>query len=274
MINENQLVLPEIPSVNKILRLSVSKVKTFLSCKKQYHFAYVLKLPRKDFEYHKLGRAVHLILEIFHGEYINGSLEQLNKAMSHSYKVAMKEFGHQLSEQSKKEIYDIIDKYLQYITDTQDTIKTITSVEKNFDFNITDKVVLNGMIDRIQTDNDGVIHVCDYKTTKNIKYIKNDFMQLLTYAYVIYSENPTIEKVRGSYILLRHNFEHITKEFSLDDILKIKEQYEGYAKQIESNSLWEANTTRLCAFCPFLDKCEEGMAFTTPHRNTTGKTNW
>jgi CRISPR/Cas system-associated exonuclease Cas4 (RecB family) len=110
----------------------------------------------------------------------------------------------------------------------------------------------------VQIDADGVLHVCDYKTVKNKKYLKNDFFQLLTYALVLCIEDPTITKVRGSYILLRHGCEYITKEFDLKEIMETKEKFLKYAEQIHAEQLWRANPTPLCNFCDYLTSCEDG----------------
>lgn len=257
------------------LKLSVSKTKTFTDCNKKYYFSYVLKLPKKEMDYHIFGKFVHKVLEDFHSDYINGSEELSNKVMAKVFKNAITEYKGKMTKEAEKEAYDIVDAYLKKIsTDKKGEIQVL-SVEKSFSFNISDHVILNGFIDRIQRDADGVVHVCDYKTTKNKKYLKNDFMQLLTYAYVICHEDPSIEKVRGSYILLRHNFEYITKDFSKDEIFEMKDKYEQYAKMIEEEKLWRPNTTPLCAYCDFVDSCAEGKAFVNRGKNNkNGQVSW
>lgn len=252
------------------LRLSVSKVKTFSHCQKQYKFAYINKIPQKEFSFHSFGKFLHKILEDFHTEYINGCIKPYNIIMSRCFKSARKEYN--ISQDLEKEAYDIIKLYLKKI-DKEFASTKILAVEKKFDINISNNIILNGMIDRIQLDNDNIIHVADYKTTKNKKYLKCDFLQLLTYAYVIFMENPTIEKIRGSYILLRHNFEYLTKEFLKDEILKIKEEYQDYAKKIEEELLWRPSPTRLCEYCSYLDICEEGTRLVKP-QTVHGKISW
>lgn len=255
------------------LRLSVSKTKTFLDCKAKYRFAYIEKLPRKDWDFHVFGKFVHKVLEDFHRIYIEGSNEPFSKIMTTVYKQAMTEYKAKMTPEARKEAYEMVEGYLKLISSEKESIKNVLSVEKNFDFHITDHVVLNGMIDRIQLDPDGVVHVCDYKTVKNKKYLKNDFLQLLTYAYVLYSEDPTLKKIRGSYILLRHKFEYITKEFTIDEVLKIKDKYEAYANQIEEERLWRPNPTPLCNFCDYLNKCEGGKSFLNKGSHY-GETSW
>ena len=129
------------------------------------------------------------------------------------------------------------------------------------------------MIDRIQLDDDNVIHVADYKTTKNKKYLKDDFFQLLTYAYVIITENPSIEKVRASYILLRHNFEYITKEFNQKEIITVADKYIKYTDQILNEKEFAPNPSRLCTYCDHVSICPAGKKMLAPS-NIYGEVAW
>lgn len=242
------------------LRLSVSKTKTYLECQKRYKFAYVLKLPQKDNTFTIFGKFCHKVLEDFHLAYLNGSQEQYNVVMSKAFKQALTEFV--LTPEMKKECWDIINEYLKIVTDDKKNkvSANVISCEKRFEFNLTDNIVLNGMIDRIQIDDDGIIHVGDYKTIKNKKYLKGNDLQLLTYAYyILFQEYPDAEKVRCSYILLRHNFEYVTYEFSREDVLKAKELYIGYTNDILSETEYKPTVSGLCAYCPFVNLCEEGQ---------------
>lgn len=258
------------------LRLSVSKTKTFVDCKAKFKFTYVEKLPRKDWEFHTFGKFCHKVLEEFHNAYIKfDSQLPFNVEMGKAFKVSLKEFGSKMTPEMKKDCWDIIDQYLRIVThDKKNNLSAnVLACEKNFDFVLSENLILNGMIDRIQIDADNVVHVCDYKTVKNKKYLKNDFFQLLTYAYVIISEDPSIEKVRASYILLRHDFEYITTEFTVDQILKVKDQYIDYANQMTTEKEFKPNPTVLCNFCDHLDLCPAGKtkAF---NQNVYGEIAW
>jgi ATP-dependent helicase/DNAse subunit B len=255
------------------LRLSVSKSKTFESCAKKYHFSYVLKLPRKEFSYHTFGKFVHKVLEDFHQLYLDGCDEPFNKTIGKCFKIALAEYGSKMDAEAKKEAFEIVNAYLKRITADKDSVKKVLSVEKKFDLEISPNVVLNGMIDRIQLDDDGIIHIADYKTSKSDRYLKKDLFQLLTYAYVLLQEDPTLNVIRGSYIMLRHNFKYITKDFNRDEILKVKDKYEKYAADIEAEKLWRPSPTILCSYCEFLDSCDSGSKFVKPQQEY-GETSW
>ena len=258
------------------LRLSVSKTKCFLQCRKQFQFSYIFKFPKKDRDYHIFGKFCHKVLEDFHNAYIiNHSQKPFNIEMGIAYKTAISEYGDKMTPEMKKECWGIIDKYLQIVSsDKKNNLPAnVIACEKSFNLEVDKNIILNGMIDRIQIDADNVPHVCDYKTVKNKKYLKNDFFQLLTYAYVMLAEDPTITKVRASYILLRHDFEYITTEFAVPEILAIKHKYVEYAKQINTEKEFKPTTSKLCFFCDYLEHCDEGRQSLSPQQ-TYGEVNW
>lgn len=243
-----------------VFKLSVSKTKTFLECQARYRYAYVLKLPQKDNTFTIFGKFCHKVLEDFHLAYMNGSQEKYNITMSEAFRNALKEY--KLTPEMKKECWDIINEYLQIVTEhkKKNISANVLACEQRFEFNITDDLILNGAIDRIQMDDDGVIHVGDYKTVKNKKYLKDNELQLLTYAYyILFVAYPDAQKVRCSYILLRHNFEYITYEYSREEVAKVKDLYINYTQDILKETEWKTTVSGLCAFCPFLNQCEDGQ---------------
>ena len=266
----------KIKMTNENLRLSVSKVKTFSGCKKQFKYNYIDKLPQKERDYLITGKFAHEILEKFHNYYIEGCLLPYNIAMGDAFKSALSSYKDQLTPAMKKEVWTMIDQYLRLITDDRKNGKkfNVLNVEKRFDLKIADDINLVGAIDKIEIDGDNILHVGDYKTTKNLKYLKGDWLQLLTYAYVLLQEDPTIKKIRGSYIALRHNFEKITKEFDIKEILTVKGKFEKYAELIRAETEYAANPSPLCAYCSFLEHCEDGKAKCPMAAETFGEVKW
>lgn len=257
---DNSPFVSYITYVSDLIKLSVSKVKCFKDCKKKYNYRYNLKLPQKDWMHLALGKFLHQVLETFHLAYLNGSEKPYNIEMGVAWKTSFKEYKKNLDGEAKKEAWEIISQYLQLLYKNNNRIQdTILAVEKPFQVNIDNRIILNGAIDRIQVDtSDGVLHLADYKSTKNENYLKNDFFQLLTYAYVMLVEDPSIEKIRASYWLLRHNHQLITEVFQRDEILKVKNIYLDYIDKIEKEKDFNSNPTFLCTYCDFLEKCEDG----------------
>lgn len=259
--------------MSDLIKLSVSKSATFNSCKRKYQFAYVHKLPRKEWEYHLFGRFVHRILEIFHLAYIEGATEPYSKVMSKSFNEAMEEFKGKITQAAKDEAFEILKIYLARINANKGEVGRVTDVEKTFNLEINDQLILTGMIDRIQLDEDGVYHVLDYKTSKSKTYLKDDTLQLLTYAYIIYKDHPEITKVRVSYIMLRHSCEFLTKEFDISEILTVKDIYEKYANDIKKESEFEPSPSKLCAYCDYVNLCDKGLEVVQSKFNY-GKQGW
>ena len=261
--------------MSNLIRLSVSKSATFQSCKKKYHFTYILKLPRKEFEYHTFGRFVHRILELFHLAYINGTTENFAKTMSNSFNETFvePEFIGKINDTQKKEAFQILTTYLERLTLHRDEVKKVLSVEKIFNLEINPMLTLTGMIDRVQLDEDGIYHVLDYKTSKSKAYLKDDTLQLLTYAYVLYKEHPELKKVRVSYIMLRLNSEFLTKEFDLKEILSVQDIYEKYAQDINAEKEFPAKPTKLCSYCDHIGVCTSGQDF-IGKQFKTGEIKW
>jgi RecB family exonuclease len=257
------------------LRLSVSKTKVFSACKKQYEFIYVKKLPRIDRDYHVFGKFLHKCLEDFHLAYINGSTSPYNEILGFCFKTAKLEYGDLMTAEMLKEARAMLKEYLDIIVLKKQNNQedNVIAVEKSFSINIHKNLILNGLIDRVQIDRDGTINVGDYKTTKNKKYLVDDNFQLKTYAYALWLEDQSITKIRGSYILLRHNYEYINFEFNLDDILSVPKTYEEYYDEIIKEAEYKANPTFMCHYCDFLPLCDEGKAKVKPQL-THGEVVW
>ena len=246
-----------LPTASNVFKLSVSKSKSFNLCKKQYEFNYLLHFPKKDFSFHTTGSFCHLVLETFHQYYVDGCQLPYHISMANAWKIAWVEYKDKMTPEMKKECWGLIDQYLRLIADKKINFN-ILACEKPFSFPITDNVILNGAIDLISLDEDNVICVGDYKTTKNLKYLINDPFQLLVYALVLYTSDPTITKVRASYIALRHNYQKLPFEFNLDQILGVKQTLINYATQMQQATEFPAAPNNLCNWCSFLDHCEPG----------------
>ena len=242
------------------LKLSVSKTKCWNACKKQFQFNYILHLPKVERDYHVFGKFVHKALEEFHQLYIKGWLLPANEAMSTAFKLAKEEFASQMKPEAIKEGFDILCKYLNLVAHKPPNyMSQVISTEEAFNFELTDRIILNGFIDKVNTDDDGLVHISDYKTTKDKRYLKDDWFQLMTYAFVAMHNKPDMEKVRVSYVMLRHDFEEISKEVSREEAETVRQAYIDYARDIESADEYPANVGPLCRFCDFLEHCGPGM---------------
>jgi putative RecB family exonuclease len=264
------------PNKYEGLWLSHSKVKVFKECPSKYKFNYMDRFPKKDWEHHVFGKFLHLILENFFKKKIEGSTEQNHVLMTECFKIGVDFYKDKLLAPQKEEAKQIISKYLKLLAEKNINPPNVIGAETHFWIDIDGKVLLNGFIDREQIDSDNVLHVADYKTTKEKKYVKNDFSQLRLYAFVKCIQDPSIERVRTSYIMLRHNFEALVKEFTRDEVLSVEDDLLKCAQEIAEEKLWRPNPNNLCRFCDYLDHCPEGkksMGIKEPNFNV-GEVDW
>lgn len=257
------------------LSLSVSKVKTFKDCKAKFHFSYIEKLPKKDWDFHVFGKFLHEVLETYYKKIIAGDDRLPNIILTDSWKAAFINWKEKLNAEQVAEAKQICMEFLQTLN-SPEAKPTVLAVERPFYIDIDGKILLNGFIDRVQIDADGTLHVTDYKTTKNKKYLKNDFFQLLTYAFVMCLDDPSIKRVRGSYILLRHGFEMIVKDFEKDEIMAVEKTFLDYGSTITDEKLFRPSPSRLCDYCDFIDHCDAGQRMTGKTIITPkfGQDNW
>jgi CRISPR/Cas system-associated exonuclease Cas4 (RecB family) len=272
MIGLNGVFLEGFPKGLQYLTLSVSKAKTFKQCKAKYHFSFIQKLPKKEMDFHLFGKFLHEVLERFEKEIINGSNLNDNIILKNVYKQTLDVWvvkrksdkstkdKLQLTDKQLKECFDILCNYLYYRSELKKEGKLPTPIcaEKPFYINVKDKVLINGYIDLVKLDVDGVLHVADYKTSASSEYLEKDFFQLKTYAYVMCLEDPNLEMVRCSYIMLRDNFRPVIVEYKREELIEVENKFIEYADSINKEKLFRPNTSILCGYCDFLDKCEAG----------------
>lgn len=285
-------VIPE--NRSDYLNLSVSKVKVFKSCKAKFYFQYIKKLPKKEQEASLFGSFLHEVLERFEIYILAGCKDPDNVIMKKCFldslngKAFPKQDGteelledqiiwsQKLDSEQKKYSFDILCQFLRKRKELKDagTLPRVIMPEKSFNIKINNDILLNGFIDVVQIDPDGVLHVCDYKTSKHKKYLKNDFMQLKTYAYAMCLEDPDLQVVRCSYIMLKFDFDYITKEFTRKEVMASTAEYEKYAEDIRAEKLFRPTPTPLCDYCDFLDECPDGQNKVGIFSKKFGETAW
>lgn len=261
----------------KLPVLSYSKVTTYYQCPKKYKLSYIDKLPRKSNIFGLLGSFAHQILEYFHETYLNDDTKDIpyEKAMKISFDKALKEYKDKLDKEKIDEVYQMMLDYLTiYVNEKEEDKPIILSVEKKIWAPVDNEIVLYGYIDRVQRDKDGLLHVIDYKTTKDPKYLK-DRMQLLLYGYSLAIDDNSIEKIRTSYILLKHKMRYMTEEHTREELIAAKDNLLSKWRKIIEDKLFRATPLKFkCTYCDFLDECDEGKSAVFGSKKYFGKTSW
>lgn len=237
-----------------LIKLSASRAKTFEQCPRKYFYNYIERLPTKEWDHLELGTYVHAALEIFHRYVKDGSTEPIRKLMGISSSEAfrrMTDSGKSLPDEQLQDAKAMLASYLRHIE--QDGMPNVLDVEFPFTLQLNEHYDLTGVIDRIDRDPDGILHIRDYKTSKSARYMEP--FQLNTYGLLLLDRFPDTVRFRASYIMLKLDCQTIPYEFTVDDVAKCRDKLIKYADRITSEERWRAKPSRLCDWCDFKDVC-------------------
>lgn len=262
-MTDNSVQAVEVTASTPRLRsVSYSEVNTFKMCPQRYRFAYILRMPTVQKPYTLFGNFCHEILQDFHKEFKDSvpTVESMKNKMKDIFNDCTKREKYKsLTKDQKLEAYDIMKKYLKVSIDevTNNKFPKIIDVEKKIWETVSNNFIFNGYIDRLQLDDDGVIHVIDYKTTKDKKYLK-DRTQLMLYSYFV-AINNKCDRVRTSYIMLKHNMQYLTTEYQMNELLDVKNKFEWQWNEIKNEKLFRPNARfDTCTICDYVNSCNEG----------------
>lgn len=255
---------------SQILKLSASRTDVYKKCKRKYYYTYVEKLPKKHWDHFDLGTLVHGVLEKFHENFRNDSQrpEKIKTLMSKCFKeqVTSMQTQHKIKSEIIHEAKQLLLGYLNRISE-KGLGSTIEGIEDHFNIELGEVQVQNrkgdfepvmvgiqGYIDRMDKDPDGIWHIKDYKTSKSAKYMKP--FQLETYGIPLLEKYPETERFRGSYIMLRLDGAPISYDFNREDVERVKKELVEQAKLILEEEKWSASPSPLCDWCDFKTTCQ------------------
>jgi putative RecB family exonuclease len=252
-----------------LFNLSVSKKKLFYDCAAKYKFCYIDKIPKKEQPFFNFGKFLHAVFENFHKILIDNPdlINNWNETLNQAWKDAIIKYKSKLDSEQIENAKQITREYKQFLL--KNGVSNILAVEKPFYLTLNNQVLLYGYIDRIQIDPDGILHVVDYKTskehknyekTRKPKYLTDTF-QLQTYCLALMLEDSSIQKMRGSFALLKYNWDFLTTEFAREQIMTIADDFFKCYTDIKEEKLWRENPTFLCNYCDYLNRCKKGMSF-------------
>lgn len=251
-------LLDTIPKNYNKFRLSVSKAKTFNTCKAKYKYLYLDRLPKKDHGYLSFGKLLHETLEMFHKEIIKGYDGPENILMKNSFLKALQAWAPKMEKEAIAECFEILKQYLLKRYSSSENPRVL-AVEKLFNIEIDDTFLLSGAIDVINKDLDDILFVGDYKSSKSYQFLKKDPEQLQVYSYALFLENPEMEIINSAYIMLKFAFKEIPFAFSRDEAMEIEDRFRHYYYDMQNEKLFRANPGILCEYCDYLDKCLDGQ---------------
>jgi CRISPR/Cas system-associated exonuclease Cas4 (RecB family) len=243
------------------IKISATRINTFLQCKQKYWFNYMKHLPKVSNPVFRLGLACHEALELAgkiwmeKGEF---SAEDKKNILKRYEEVAIKEGIEEMS--IHLEGKDLVKKRINDF----DMGKKIIGLEIEFGMNDTNMIVtehgvpLVGAIDKaIEVDEDTLL-IVDYKTSKTAPtpdQLKTD-KQLSIYDLVGSMLFPQYSRIIVSLDMLKHDmiYSYRTKEEREEFSLYLKEVYDQMCALKESEA--KPALTTFCGWCDFRDYCE------------------
>jgi hypothetical protein len=252
------------------IKLSATRINTFLSCKQKYWFSYIEHLPKVANPAFKLGTACHEALEfagiIWKLEFAGIIWKEKGKFSKIDTKKIMEKYDaisirEGITEMTiHKEGKDLVRKRLNNFI----AGKKVIDLEFKFGFgretkDVTtdDGIPLIGAIDKIEEIDQDTLLIVDYKTSKTAPttdQIKED-LQLSIYDLVAHKIWPQYKRIilsldfLKSDILYTYRTEKERKEFS-DYLTQV---YNQMVNLKEENV--KANLNIFCPWCDFKEYC-------------------
>lgn len=155
-----------VESTDGRLRLSFSRVDTYRNCPRKFRYAYIDRLPTRPSPQLSLGSSVHAALEAFYDRKLPTcpSEEELLELLYASWDT--RGFD-QVSREEQLDYYRHAQQVLRrYHRRVAGDYRLPVTTEAWFELPVDDDIVVVGSIDRVDRDDDGNLHVVDYKTNR------------------------------------------------------------------------------------------------------------
>jgi ATP-dependent helicase/DNAse subunit B len=252
----------------KFLRLSVSRVDTFKTCKAKYYYNYILELPTTDTYYTTIGKFIHKVLELFINKY--KATGDLRTAASSAFKEAQKDeeikpsLTRDIIKESMKWIVFLTKKFEEDSSQIPNTLDT----ELPFTFKLEEeKLLVRGVIDRVDRLSPNELLIIDYKTSQSSSYLRP--FQLATYVHALKERFPN-HTIKTAFELIRHDFGRLHFDLSDEDVEQALNTFREVGSEIRELSKlpkdqpWTATPSKLCSYCPFRQRCEKDRIQESP----------
>lgn len=253
---------------DKLLKLSVSAIKTYEQCPRKYYYNYVERpdIEKKDWSHLKVGNFVHDVLDSFHSILQKEDYHEWPSLMTTCCKKFLKKYD--LDKDDKLKAKEMLKTYLDKLN--ENGLPNVVATEQKFSIMLDENTLIRGFIDRIDDDDaqNYKYHLLDYKTGKS-SYL--DEFQLLVYGLYLKDKFPDLERFKGSYQMLSEDCKYyMPSVFTVTDLERTKEKILNIANEIRNDQTWEPKPQFLCKYCDYNKLCPS-----SPYRQAeNGRKGW
>ncbi|MBY5161642.1 RecB family exonuclease [Salsipaludibacter albus] len=244
---------PPLIATDGRVRLSFSRIDTFQQCSLRFRYRYVDHLPGKSATYLSFGTSIHAALELFHERTLFGMPSQdelLEFLYDHWDSSGYAEVSRDRQVDDYRRAQHTLQRYHQRVADDY---RPAADTEKWFELPVGDEALVVGSIDRVDVDDDGDLHVVDYKTGKLRDREKvRGSLQLAIYALAcehLYGRLPAT--VALDYVVAGVEVRVAVDELDLDGA---REAIVDTARRVLDEQ-YEPVPTRLCDWCDHQSVC-------------------
>ena len=245
------------------MRISYSALETFKRCPLKFKFQYVDKIRTPKSKEALFGTLLHSALKILHEPgLIIPTEEEILKFISNKWDSSI----YSSEQESTLSFAQAIKIMKDYYSKNYPSQFTVLALETMFEVPLqvgAEKHLITGKIDRVDKNEDGLLEVIDYKTSKKMpsqEAVDKD-LQLAVYHLGVANRWPTLVKedrpLKTSLYFLKHG-EKLSSTRTLDNLTSTKESItkdlEIIDKAFKENK-FNATPNALCDWCEFQRNC-------------------
>lgn len=275
---------------------SYSRVNTYYTCPAQFQFRYIEKRPSPVAEGIELflGSRFHETMEHLYQQ-VPQKIPTVNELMDFFKKHWENHWKQSLQKQKDRNFTDTLrvvnasqtiedyfqkgqlfleNYYHQYHPFDQDKTEGI-EIRVAFNLDPKGEYKMQGFIDRLGRDDEGVLWIHDYKTSSrklSQEDVKNED-QLALYQIGL-GQNPQYgpkEKIKLIWHFVAFEKDQVVSERNPKEIEWLKEKYIAKIQTIEKAKSFPTKPGVLCSWCEFLTVCSEGNSWVENRKNQTDR---
>ena len=244
----------------KVKTVSFSFMETFLDCQLRHDMKYNKKIMpmESDKTAMHFGSLIHQVLEELRMNPIQENIPRMVDEASDKMKFDIKQ---SVIIQTKEVLKN-------WVVNRDIDGREVMNVEWRFDKKLpSGDFNINGYIDLVEIDDDGVIRVTDYKSGRFVYTMEDlvDSLQLMMYAIAVFDEwKPTGIEISYDMVQMNQIVYRVTKSDIVNAIKRIKR----IKQMIEGCRYPKPNLSFKCGWCDFRYKCKTFQKLSMTEKET------